>query len=175
MPSSLTMLLPSALGFSPHPPVSVYGTGVGSFIAAFLGGLSSGFATYVRSDSHSLFLKGVFPPFPKLYLPRILLTRVRYRYPRPHISDCLQYRTFHLLSIGYAFRPRLRSRLSPGRSALPGKPWIFGRGDSHPTLATHSGILPSCNSTIPFGTASLLSGMLPYRCLAASPCFGAAF
>ena len=27
LPSSLTMLLPSALGFSPHPPVSVYGTG----------------------------------------------------------------------------------------------------------------------------------------------------
>ena len=25
LPSSLTMLLPSALGFSPHPPVSVYG------------------------------------------------------------------------------------------------------------------------------------------------------
>ena len=27
LPSSLTTLLPSALGFSPHPPVSVYGTG----------------------------------------------------------------------------------------------------------------------------------------------------
>ncbi len=28
LPSSLTMLLPPALGFSPHPPVSVYGTGM---------------------------------------------------------------------------------------------------------------------------------------------------
>ena len=36
MPSSLTMLLPSALGFSPHPPVSVYGTGAIQTIAAFL-------------------------------------------------------------------------------------------------------------------------------------------
>ncbi|EDS05860.1 hypothetical protein CLOSCI_01950 [[Clostridium] scindens ATCC 35704] len=27
LPSSLTMLLPSALGFSPHLPVSVCGTG----------------------------------------------------------------------------------------------------------------------------------------------------
>ena len=36
MPSSLTMLLPSALGFSPHPPVSVYGTGTYKTIAAFL-------------------------------------------------------------------------------------------------------------------------------------------
>ena len=31
------MLLPSALGFSPHPPVSVYGTGACCAIAAFLG------------------------------------------------------------------------------------------------------------------------------------------
>ena len=30
------MLLPSALGFSPHPPVSVYGTGTLQTIAAFL-------------------------------------------------------------------------------------------------------------------------------------------
>ena len=30
------MLLPSALGFSPHPPVSVYGTGILKTIAAFL-------------------------------------------------------------------------------------------------------------------------------------------
>ena len=37
LPSSLTMLLPPALGFSPHPPVSVYGTGTWHTIAAFLG------------------------------------------------------------------------------------------------------------------------------------------
>ena len=37
LPSSLTMLLPPALGFSPHLPVSVYGTGTWYTIAAFLG------------------------------------------------------------------------------------------------------------------------------------------
>ena len=37
LPNSLTMLLPPALGFSPHPPVSVYGTGTIYTIAAFLG------------------------------------------------------------------------------------------------------------------------------------------
>ena len=47
------------------------------------------------------------------------------------------------LGIGYAFQPHLRSRLTQGRSALPWKPWIFGRKDSHLTLATHSGILSS--------------------------------
>ena len=44
---------------------------------------------------------------------------------------------------GYAFLPRLRSRLTQGRSALPWNPWIFGQEDSHLFLATHSGILSS--------------------------------
>ena len=72
----------------------------------------------------------------------------------PHSSVILQYRNFNLLSIDYASRPRLRSRLTQGRSALPWKPWIFGRKDSHLPLATHSGILSSIQSTAPFGTAS---------------------
>ena len=41
LPSSLTMLLPPALGFSPHPPVSVYGTGTYHTIAAFLDSFES--------------------------------------------------------------------------------------------------------------------------------------
>ena len=82
---------------------------------------------------------------------------------RPHSSVCMWYRNLNLLSIGYAFRPPLRSRLTQGRSALPWKPWIFGRGDSHPSLATHSGILPSHPSTVPSGTASSVLRMLPYR------------
>ena len=36
LPSSLTTLLPLVLGFSPHPPVSVYGTGTSSIHTAFL-------------------------------------------------------------------------------------------------------------------------------------------
>ena len=74
---------------------------------------------------------------------------------RPHSSGHMQYRNFHLLSIGYASRPRLRPRLTQGRSALPWKPWTSGPGDSHPRLATHSGILPPRRSTAPFGAASL--------------------
>ena len=54
----------------------------------------------------------------------------------PHSSVILQYRNLNLLSIDYAVKPRLRSRLTQGRSALPWKPWIFGRKDSHLTLAT---------------------------------------
>ena len=40
------MLLPPALGFSPHPPVSVYGTGIVYAIAAFLGTTSACFTTF---------------------------------------------------------------------------------------------------------------------------------
>ena len=72
----------------------------------------------------------------------------------PHSSDIQQYRNLNLLSIGYAFRPRLRSRLTQSRSALLWKPWIFGLEDSHLHLATHSGILSSIHSTAPYGTAS---------------------
>ena len=59
-------------------------------------------------------------------------------------------RNLNLLSIDYAFLPRLRPRLTQGRSALPWKPWIFGRKDSHLSLATHSGILSSYPSTAPY-------------------------
>ncbi len=45
------MLLPPALGFSPHPPVSVYGTGILKTIAAFLDSWLTHFPTLVRSAS----------------------------------------------------------------------------------------------------------------------------
>ena len=93
-------------------------------------------------QEHHFVLVPVFP-FPA---PVILL--------RPHISDAMRYRNLNLLSIGYAFRPDLRSRLPQGRSALPWKPWIFGHMDSHHILATHSGILSSKLSTAPSGAAS---------------------
>jgi hypothetical protein len=42
------------------------------------------------------------------------------------------YRNINLFSITYAFRPRLRDRLTLGRRTLPRKPWAYGDGDSHP-------------------------------------------
>ena len=93
----------------------------------------------------------------------------------PHSSDVLQYRNFNLLSIGYVFRPRLRPRLTQGRSALPWKPWIFGREDSHLSLATHSGILSSYPSTAPSGTASSALRMLLYQLHSQFRSFGVVF
>ena len=40
-------------------------------------------------------------------------------------------RNINLLSIAYAYRPRLRSRLTPGRTTLPGKPWVYGGTEFH--------------------------------------------
>ena len=62
LPSSLTILLPPALGFSPHPPVSVYGTGHNETIAAFLDGLLNSFPTLFRSASHLRLMRGIFLP-----------------------------------------------------------------------------------------------------------------
>ena len=36
------------------------------------------------------------------------------------------------MSIDYAFRPCLRSRLTLGGFTFPRKPWVYGERDSHP-------------------------------------------
>ena len=66
LPSSLTMLLPSALGFSPHPPVSVYGTGTVYTIAAFLDGT---FVCFATSFSLRLTVLACRRLLPRLHLP----------------------------------------------------------------------------------------------------------
>ena len=93
----------------------------------------------------------------------------------PHSSVIPQYRNLHLLSIGYDSRPRLRPRLTQSRSALLWKPWIFGRKDSHLSLATHSGILSSYPSTAPSGTASSVLRMLLYQSTNGFLSFGVVF
>ena len=170
------MLPPPALGSSPHPPVSVYGTGARQAIAAFPGTRPARFATPFRSASRLRLPGGLLSPR-LLRLRRASRPRLAPRRMRPRSSAAVQCRNLHLLSIGYASRPRLRPRLTQGRSALPWKPWIFGQGDSHPFLATHSGILPPRGSTVPPGPASS-----PRRCSptgartsahprASAPCF----
>ena len=42
------------------------------------------------------------------------------------------YRNINLFSIDYAFRPRLRDRLTLSRLALLRKPWAYGERASHP-------------------------------------------
>ena len=68
MPSSLTTLLPSALGFSPHPPVSVYGTGTHNTIAAFLGTWLTRFVTLSSLHITSSYC---LADLPTILLPRL--------------------------------------------------------------------------------------------------------
>src|SRR5699024_1872908 len=81
----------------------------------------------------------------------------RFAYPTasPHRSNNHRwYRNIYLLSIAYAYRPRLRSRLTQSGRAFLWKPWSIGGWDSHPSFATHTGILTSKHSTCPCDHAS---------------------
>ena len=68
LPSSLTTLLPPALGSSPHPPVSVYGTGLYETIAAFLASRLTGFATI---SSLRITSSDRMADLPTILLPRL--------------------------------------------------------------------------------------------------------
>ena len=58
-----------------------------------------------------------------------------------------RYGNINPLSIDYACRPRLRSRLTQGGLAWPWNPWSFGGRVSHPSFATHACILTRIAST----------------------------
>jgi hypothetical protein len=57
------------------------------------------------------------------------------------------YGNINPLSIDYASRPRLRSRLTQGGLAWPWNPWSSGGRVSHPSFATHACILTRTTST----------------------------
>ena len=121
--SSLTSVLPSALDFSSRLPVSVL---VRSLqlqpLEAFLG----------RPSDHFLNINAVGPPAWLVWadLPIPHLTRSHghfYSYRslskrRPSIGPLWWRRNVDLLSIVYAFRPRLRYRLTLGGITFPRKP-----------------------------------------------------
>ena len=102
MPSSLTTLLPSALGSSPHPPVSVCGTGA--------------------SDIPHTFSRRRFRLLPYWYFSPFRPGR-----PSPgsgfrFVSVCLnlrRLRNFNRMCIGYAFRPHLSSGLPRADEPAP--------------------------------------------------------
>ena len=50
---------------------------------------------------------------------------------RPSIDPHRWGRNINLLPIVYAFRPRLRYRLTLGGFTFPRKPWVFGEQDFH--------------------------------------------
>src|SRR6187397_1460099 len=86
-------------------------------------------------------------------------------YPVPPLVITVDtwYRNINLLSIAYACRPRLRSRLTLSRLALLRNPWAFGGGVSHPSFVTRASILTSHASTAGFRRRFAGMGTLPYH------------
>src|SRR3954447_16369479 len=85
--------------------------------------------------------------------------------PRPPIGQmsATWYRNINLLSIDYAFRPRLRSRLTLSRRTLLTNPWAIGGGDSHPSFVPHAGLLTSHGSAAGSPRRFTAMGTLSYR------------
>ena len=132
LPSSLTVFHPNASEFSSCPPESVCGTACRlQCLAAFL--------VSIGSPSSELALT---PSRLGLKTSRTLLrshpTRLDQNpitgmatFLHPCITPPNKYSNIKLLSIDYAFRPRLRYRLTLGGLPLPRKPWASGGRVSH--------------------------------------------
>ena len=134
MQSSLAIVLSLTLGFSPHPCVSIFGTGhIYLTLETFLGSSSTAFRTR-RSfpyASRLLVSDGGFACHPDISLaPALPAAGCSPLSVIP--SHIYGYRNLYLLSIDYAFRPRLRSRLTQSGRTFLWKPWVFGAWDSHP-------------------------------------------
>ena len=112
LPSSLTGFHSCALVYSTYPPVSVYGTGAYFYtLELFLALVSKNrIVRRLTATNSSVVISPLMRPSSLNYRPSRNINRV---------------------SIAYAHRPRLRSRLTPGRKTLPGKPWIYGGAGFH--------------------------------------------
>ena len=162
------MVLPIALVCSTHPPVSVCGTGSEKLPRGF--SWKHGLTRFTHS------LRRPSQPSREARLTASRPTRFHGDVQNPAklpfsvtpsvIALLWRCRNVYLLCIGYAFRPRLSSRLTLGGLALPRKPWVCGGGVSHAALATHASILPPGRSTGGRPPASPLTGCSP----TAAPC-----
>ena len=165
MPSSLTMVLPIASVYSTRPPVSVLVRaptflprgfsrkhGLAGFAIRLVSRLGPTWLAGFHASRPTRFHGGVQNPaqLPFSVTPSVIAVRQRYR-------------NVDLLCIGYAWRPRLSSRLTLGGLAFPRKPWAYGAGVSRPRLATHASILTSMRSTVPRRNRFAPRGKLPYH------------
>ena len=165
MQSSLAIVLSLTSGSSPCPCVSIFGTGPSRYARSFSWKTSQSFSVLAAAFRmrHALASCAADLPAARLLrLPRLFRQPVA---PAVSVTPSLSmgYGNLHPSSIGYAFRPLLRSRLSQSGRTFLWKPWAIGAWDSHPRLATHAGILSSMRSSRPLGRASSPHGTLPYH------------
>ena len=166
LPSSLTRVLPIALVFSTCPPVSVLVRARPASLEAFLGGMASGTSLLSELGIPSqAYGRRIYLPAALRGCPRTTSAWVSLAYPVPPsvIAVGTWYRNINLLAIAYAFRPRLRSRLTLSRLALLRNPWAFGGRVSHSSFVTRASILTSQPSTAGFRRRFAGLGTLPYH------------
>ena len=121
LPSSLTIVRSLTLGFSPHLPVSVCGTGTLDLTSGFSWQREiSRFSSLASTSQPSVTVSGFTYSHASLLVHAQPTACSTYPSASPRRSnDPWWYRNLYLLSIAYAFRPRLRSRLTlRGRTFL---------------------------------------------------------
>ena len=163
LPSSLTMVLSLTLGFSPHLPVSVLGTGTSCLASGFSRRREARPFDSLVSPSRITSVYAYLTTYTRSSLGRTIPT-VRWTAPSVsplHSINIRWYRNLYLLSITYGFRPRLRPRLTLSGRTFLRNPWIFGGEDSHFSCATHANILSPELSRSAFASPSLNSGRSP--------------
>jgi hypothetical protein len=101
-------------------------------------------ASRLRLSARRICLPDVLRGYPGTTIAR---DPIAYPVPPSVIAVATWYRNINLLSIAYACRPRLRSRLTLSRLALLRNPWAFGGGVSHSSFVTRASILTSQAST----------------------------
>ena len=119
-----------------------------------------GSASRLRLDGRRIFLPTVLRGYPRSTNAWVALA---YPVPPSVITTGTWYRNINLLSIAYALRPRLRSRLTLSRLALLRNPWAFGGRVSHSPFVTHASILTSQRSTAGLRRRFSALGTLPYH------------
>ena len=157
MQSSLAIVLSLTLGFSPHPCVSIFGTGycmIGTRSFSWkLASMTSVLAAAFHTHHAFAFMTAGFA--------WLSATSLAPAFPAAGSPSLLRHSFIHT----YASRPRLRSRLTQSGRTFLWKPWVFGAWDSHPRSATHTGILSSIRSSAPSGTPSPHIERSPTTCL----------
>ncbi len=140
LPSSFCKTHSSTLGYSPHLPVSVYGTVTGRVrYEVFLGSVIRISWLALRLVSHSplgVVIHRICLADPPTGLDRHFQSPADLsllRHPFASWSPLPWCRNIDLLSIGYAFRPHLRVRLTLSGLTFLRKPWVFGGRVSRPS------------------------------------------
>ena len=127
-----------------------------TYLATFLASVNSSTSLLVFTPRHHPAFQCVYftahqphdldaAPSPRFDYPSVSLL---------HLCVSTRYRNIYLLSITYAFRPRLSPRLTLGGRTFPRKPQTFDGGVSRSSLATYAGILSCVSSTASSDTAS---------------------